>query len=307
MRSVFPVKPSNWYPRPEIFLGLLSLNYAAVAWLPYSAGSPSFYSAMIVSRLLTFAPLILPEVIPESWGSVHGTAHSTYITYTSIFRIMSVVSTGMHARATFEGFLYNLPGSYKHRHSIRIPFDVEERSTWERTTTATGKVLGSLSDHPVVAAVGADVLLSALSLGLWAAVRDIDVEDILSSSIPYYKTSLAKSSTEIDAPTVKFEQDHEVERRRGRKARATTSAEPPDEPATNGSIRKRGRPRKIKTEPDHSPDATFTPTPDLIKSTVEGDEMLEDTNWDSASLAWGMTALGGLGVGCSAVYGAECA
>jgi len=52
----------------------------------------------------------------------------------------------------------------------------------ERSSTAVGKVLGAIGDHPAVSAVGWDVLLSGTSLGLWAADRGLDVQAILSSS-----------------------------------------------------------------------------------------------------------------------------
>ena len=52
----------------------------------------------------------------------------------------------------------------------------------ERSSTAVGKVLGAIGDHPAVSAVGWDVILSGLSVGLWAAVRGLDVQGILVSS-----------------------------------------------------------------------------------------------------------------------------
>ncbi|MCV5185598.1 hypothetical protein OFB79_25620, partial [Escherichia coli] len=54
-------------------------------------------------------------------------------------------------------------------------------------------------------------------------------------------------------------------------------------------------------------DSTYETTPAVKAQAVEGDVLPDDEfDWGSAALAWGWAALGGLGVGSSAVYGAEC-
>ena len=85
--------------------------------------------------------------------------------------------------------LSNRPNSHHHRHSALFPWGIEERSHWERSTSALRKVLGSTFEHPVVASVGWDVIQCALSLGFWAAIRGINARDILISSIPGYNSN----------------------------------------------------------------------------------------------------------------------
>lgn len=278
-----------------------------------------------LTTLFTFGVVILPVIVPESWGTVHAHPHNAYSAFTSLFRFISLASTALHWKASIFGVFDNLPRSYEHRHSILMPFGTEERSNWERTTTAAGRVLGSISDHPVIAAVGSDVLLSALSLGLWAAVRAIDVDGILAASTPYYKSAASTPSTptglvtangestaEDDHLTQESEQPTTVRRRgRPRKSRLPSISTPSDAndgvatPAT--APRKRGRPRKVKPDLDEAPgDETYVPSPSVTRSVVEGDEVLTEDDWEAASLAWGLTALGGLGAGSAGVFGAEC-
>ncbi len=86
---------------------------------------------------------------------------------------------------------------------------------------------------------------------------------------------------------------------------------PDEEETPTPGPRRRGRPRKIKQEPTPDPeedpaDTTYEPTP-AEKASVVGDVVPDDYfDWESAALAWGLTAIGGLGTGSSAVYGAEC-
>lgn len=277
---------------------------------------------MAVTGLLTFSPIILPMVVPESWGTIHAHPHDAYGAYASLFRFISITSTALHVKAGVLGLIYNLPRSYEHRHSIPMPFGSEERSSWERTTTSVGKVLGSLSDHPAVAAVASDVLLSTLSLGIWAAVRAFDVDDILVSSIPYYKPASATPSSQESLVVAEGEspvEDPHLEREpeqstaTQRSGRSRRSAVPSigtsrDGVATSAAnTRRRGRPLKTKPDPHQATDDdTYVPTLSVTQSVVEGDEVLEEDDWEAASLAWGLTVFGGLGTGCAGVFGAEC-
>ncbi|KAL2201213.1 hypothetical protein P885DRAFT_65495 [Corynascus similis CBS 632.67] len=176
---VFPEKPSNWFPRLPLLLIPLALNYLVTLWLPGTAGTPSFPIAVLLTKSLTFAPLVLPAIAPASWGTVHPDPREAYPDITKLFNVIATANALLHAKTTLSALLYNLPNSHKHRHSIKIPFDTERRTKWERTATAAEKVLSSMADHPAVAAGGKDALLCALSLGLWVAVRSVDSGNML--------------------------------------------------------------------------------------------------------------------------------
>lgn len=329
---VFPQKPNNWFPKLPLLLTPLILSYAAIAWLPFTAETAWFSTAVAVNKLLSLAPLMLPAIAPESWGAVRPDPHDAYRGIAKLFNVASVASILLHAKSTTSGLLYNIPGSYKHRHNIKIPFDTEKRSQWERSATAVEKVLGSMADHPVVAAAGKDVLLSALSLGLWAAVRAVDVSKMLRSAFPIHRAApdMVPSEDGPSEATTKSEPEPSVReqspksvpplgmtlRRRRRPTKTSISSiSSIEEPGENArpAPRRRGRPRKVKPEPEPEEkeevvrDGTYEPTPDVKAEVGLGDVVPDDDfDWESAALAWGLTVLGGLGVGSAAVFGAEC-
>jgi hypothetical protein len=338
---MLPRKPRNWVPKLPLLIVPLALNYLVMLCIPSSAGTTSFPTAVVMSKLLTLAPLILPAIAPASWGTVHGNPRDAYPDITKLFNRISAASALLHAKTTISALLYNLPGSYKHRHSIKIPFDTEKRSKWERTATAVEKVLGSMTDHPAVAAAGKDALLCAVSLGLWAAVRSTDVHNMLRS---IYSPSARSGPEVVSSTKEKIEpvSAHEEEepshqavpplsmtlRRRGRPKKGSVSSigsfngHAEDTASTaHQTPRRRGRPRKVKQEaepepepehdglePEEAPDdKTYEPTPAVEAYVALADVLPEDDfDWEPAALAWGLTAVGGLGLGSAAVFGAEC-
>lgn len=316
VNALFPPKPANWCPNPIIFLISLSATYLNLFLLPYAANTPSFSTITTLSRILSFAPLILPTISPQSWGTVHPHPHAAYGVYTRLFRFMAVASGLLYAKSTAEAVLFNLPGAWKHRHSLRVPFDVQHRTNWERTTTAVGKVLGSMSDHPVVARVAVDVVLCAVGVGLWAAVRGVGVDEILGCAVPFYKPAVTAEglmSEVVKQEEVEAEMKGEVReeptvRRSGRKSIATPKGA---DDATG--TRRRGRPRKVKAEPElaaetevMAADATYVPEPSVAAEVAEGDRLEVEDDWEAAAVAWGITVLAGLGAGCAGVFGGEC-
>ncbi|KAK4169485.1 hypothetical protein QBC43DRAFT_199403 [Cladorrhinum sp. PSN259] len=328
----FAPKPNTWLPKPSVAISSLVLNYAVALWLPYAAGTSSFPVAATLAKLLSFAPLALNTVAPHSWGTVHRAPDSSYPVITKIFQLISTASALLHAKNSLAGLFYNLPESHKHRHSIKILFDTEKLSKWERSATSIEKVLGSINDHPAVTAAGKDVLLCALSLGLWAAVRAMDVGNMLRSATPLYKSTRPTPihSRESSAPpesevhSEKQSSDHLDGtslnlRRSGRRTRGTV-----DSLDSNGTAsydeaqmsKRRGRLRKGKNGSEASPDvesrldvdnAAYKPTVAEKECTNVGDVIPDDDfDWESASLAWVLTVMGGLGTGTAAVFGGEC-
>ncbi|KAK4123475.1 hypothetical protein N657DRAFT_690218 [Parathielavia appendiculata] len=339
---MFPKKPSNWFPKPALLPVLLALNYLVMLCIPVTAGTPSFPTAIVLSRFLTLAPLILPAIAPVSWGTVHSDPRDAYAGITKLFNWISTASALLHAKNTVSALLYNLPGSYKHRHSIKIPFDTEKRSKWERTATASEKVLDAMADHPVVTAAGKDALLCALSLGLWAAVRSTDIHHMLRSMYSYTgrstrsaselrpgkraKAKPASSREEEESSTPTVPPLSMTLRRRGRPKKTSVSSigsfdghaeDTPTSVVQQTPPRRRGRPRKVKPEPEpeqnglepdeDADDKPYEPTPAVEADVGLADVLPEDDfDWEPAALAWGLTAIGGLGFGSAAVFGAEC-
>jgi len=299
--------------------------------------------------------------------------------------MIALASSILHAKTSLCSFLYNLPDAYRHRHSMYIPYDTERRSRWERTATAIEKVLGSMADHPVVAAAGKDVLLSGLSLGLWAAVRALDVGCMLRSVLPWSKYHLHTEETKSGPEAPSYAQvaaaasaaakkaatdrtihaelrksstqgyghaHHEVppltmnlRQRRQSSLSSETFIGHTHKPVSPTKKRGPGRPRKINPNPDSKPPSPpdtepsepspTKPSLSLMEAEEEKQQLESELrewhehpttqlpknrigsaaklageeegqpDWESAALAWGMTVLGGLGVGSAGVFGGE--
>ncbi|KAK8050013.1 hypothetical protein PG994_011743 [Apiospora phragmitis] len=265
--TFFPPKPNNWCPHPVVFLAGLVVNLAAIGLLPHAAETPSFVKVIMVSRLATFLPLLLPKVVPESWGTVHPHPHNAYSSFMTLFRFLSAASFFLHAKATLYGLSYNLPNSHYHRHSRFLPWDVEERSAWERGSSSLGKVLGSISDHPVVAAVGWDALICAY--------------------LP------SKEATSEEMIKVESEDDQSPEpvalKRSGRSKGRLASIASSSGTSEDTTPRRRARANKQLAEEEKA----YEPTAGEARDIVEGDILPpEELDWESASLSWGLAALG---------------
>lgn len=316
--TISPPKPQNWSLKPGLFLLSILLSYAGIFYLPYAADTPTFNRVVAAARGLTFAPLILQSLAPVSWGLVHPHPEKANSAFTDLFRLMSFLSLVLHGTATFNGLRYNLPDSHYHRHSKLLPWDVEERSKWERARTASGKLLGSLADHPVVAGVGYDVLLSGFSIGVWAAVRSLKASHVLTSAVPLYENSDDVRGEHVSGQATEDDDDKASTtgsvRRSSRQHKArvpsVSSVASRDGEDHRGAPtpRRRGRPRKVKHDPEEEPgDNTYEPSAEEVKASSEGDSLpSQEVDWEAAALAWGLTAVGGLGLGSSGVFGGEC-
>jgi hypothetical protein len=164
--------------------------------------------------------------------------------------------------------------------------------------------LGATADHPVVSGIGRDVLLSALSIGLWAAVRAIEVSGVLATTIPFYELhrddvdELLSESAETPASASK--------KKRAKPKAISTGLNGTHEVDEAGSVRRRGRPRKSEITDE---DSKYEPTPSEAAVTAEGDTLPRGehaVDYEATALAWGLTTVGGLGVGSAGVLGGEC-
>ncbi|KAI9166921.1 hypothetical protein HJFPF1_03036 [Paramyrothecium foliicola] len=298
---VFKPKPSKWAPHPLAYLSVLLLNLCAVGAAPLFANTPTFAHVVAFTRLISFTPIVLPYILPSRWGTIQKEPHDAYSSYTGLFRTVMLFSIALHAKATLVGLAYNAPESHVHRHSIHLPFDVEKRSAWESTRSAFSRILSATSDHPVVSKVGWDVLLSSLSLGLWAAIRVTNVLHVLTYPVLHPDHQDAGEEEESE------ETDNQV----AVKNRHSAKKDPRSTPRSDdhNGRRRRGRAQAAKsiTDEDTASDSDYEPTPAEAAAASEGDVLPSagDDGWESAALAWGLTVLGGLGVGSAAVFGAE--
>jgi hypothetical protein len=161
-----------------------------------------------LSRVLPFVPLCLPYMLPQSFGTIHSHPHATYNTYITIFRAIAATSAILHLRSTILALFYNTPESHYYRHSLIHPFKEEYRSALNRGYTAVGRLLGAANEHPAIGAVGWDVMLSGLSVGIWAAVRGLEPKKMLSSTTIFMER-VEPAIEEVES-TIKVEEENTI-------------------------------------------------------------------------------------------------
>ncbi|RDW78424.1 hypothetical protein BP5796_06276 [Coleophoma crateriformis] len=295
--KILLAKPDGWLPHPAFYIMPLLVSLGAVVLTPYSVNSPFFMNIALLFQALPSINILLPYLIPESWGTTHTHPHSAQKTYTTLFRTISSLSALLHLKSTGMALFYSTPSSEYYHPTLLHPLNHEHRSTLDRSSAAIAKLFGAIGEHPAVSAVGYDVLLSGVSIGLWTAIRSLDPTDLLSSSIPFVGGNTASSLVE-EAKHEPEEESTMVEtspkkRTRGRPKKA--------EPlATSNEVRVPKTRRRKQAEPD----SAYQPTAD--ESRIEGDEEAMEDDWEAAALAWGLISAGGLGLGSCGVFGAEC-
>lgn len=146
----------------------------------------------LLARSIPFTFLALPYIIPSNWGSVQTDPHASHHAYITLFRFIASFSALLHLKSTAIAIVFNAPESQYHRHSLLHPFETERRSTFIRGYTAVNRVIGAIREHPAVASVGWDVILSGFSLGVWAAIRGLEITDIMGASTPFLKRTETK-------------------------------------------------------------------------------------------------------------------
>ncbi|KAI9817508.1 MAG: hypothetical protein M1827_001118 [Pycnora praestabilis] len=307
IRQWFPTKPLYWTPHPVVDILPLTISYICIFLLPFASNTPSFTPILVTPHVLFYFPLVLRSIVPLSWGTVHSSTELAHRATTATLRFISIGSFLLHGKATLVALLDNAPESHYYRRSIFFYHVEEHRSKFEQGSTAVTKVLGALADHPAVNSVGWDVLLSGLSLILWATVRNLDVIAMLEGSALYSRVNevLLGKATEL-ANNVREEQAlHTASSNRGKvKPKSSTQS------GLAGLARRSTRISKLEQEKSSDTDEDFVPdtggdddsVADMNEIEVE-DDLTEET--EAGALAWGLVTLGGLGVGSAGVFGGE--
>ncbi|KAI9874506.1 MAG: hypothetical protein M1830_009676 [Pleopsidium flavum] len=307
-----PSKPATWTPHSAVYILPLIINYVAIFLVPFASNTPSFSTVVLIPHLLLYLPLYIDRLIPHSFGSTHNTPHDARRAYKPIFKFISIISFLLHLKQTLVALLDNEPGSHYHRHSSLFSHQEDHRSKIERTSTAIGRVLGCLGDHPAVASVGWDVMLCGFSLVIWAAVRGLDTNGILEGA-SLSRVGKAFSHDARNAVSQKL-----VDAKG--KAKELVNDLVGESPTTL-TKRGRGRPRKetntavlssprkstrsTKAEPESDSDDVYTPDrSSRVDEQTQGEEDAEE-DVEAGVLSWGLLSLGGLGVAGAGVLGAE--
>lgn len=326
-------KPENWVPRPMLVLGTMIASYAAIAFTPTAYDTTTFIPITLLARGLPFAPLALPYVVPESWGTTHTSAQGMNKHYTNLFRIISALSFILYAKSTSYAIIFNDPGdTYLNPHLLN-PLHRDERGEFERTTTTMGRIMAAAfgskytMSSPIITKIGWDVVMSAISLGCWAAVRGTDANVMINNVIGGMggeagegDSSLISGGMVDDLKRMADKASHKVGKeidhvkkeqgslRRSTRERRSTSSRHSDE--EHEKPKRKSRSKKEKEQHEESEedehDSAYRPNhKGLGQITEKVHEELPEEDAEAAALAWGIVAALGLGTGSSAVFGAE--
>ncbi|KAH7360658.1 hypothetical protein BKA65DRAFT_190203 [Rhexocercosporidium sp. MPI-PUGE-AT-0058] len=341
LERIIPRKKDGFIPKPALYSSLLFISFATVFIIPYAADTTAFVNVSCISGILPFSFLLLPYIIPTEWGTIISHPHDSHSTYMTLLRVISTFSAGLHLKSTFLALSHNTPESTYYRHNLLNPFKEEHRSVLGRGSTAVGRVFGAMGEHPAVGSVAWDVILTGLSLGVWAAIRGLDASDMLSSSIPFMGHTKRPSEGLADSNFwgIKTKKEKAIvttdvstdEPRRGpgrpKKTEISKGIEAQERNPSSTARRRKGIARKSaslgekgfqradhhrerskratsRTYSGRSRNSDDEYTPSEYERVDEGDEDAEE-DFESAALAWGLLSIGGLGTGSAAVYGAE--
>ena len=176
-------RPDGWCASPIVYLASILATYGAIFLTPVAADTTTFLPLAFTSRLLPFLPLTIPYLVPTSWGTIHPHPHAAHSRYTNLFRLCSLLSFALYAKAGAYAIMYNDPGTTYYDPTLMHPLHHSERAAFERGSTTVGRILaaafGGTGISPAMAKTGWDVLLSALLLGAWAGVRGTEPSAVL--------------------------------------------------------------------------------------------------------------------------------
>lgn len=267
---------------------------------------------------------------------------STYAarkSYEDIFRSLAFATLGLHAYFTYQAVVTEAPPHKYLRHNY--VWNTHSKGTNSFTDQAWSvlvSIVGALSDNPVISQVGWDVLLSALSLCLWAVAHGVDVGAMLRSSglqwslptpsLPSLITAngsgvavkvLEKAADAIEDLADQIEISP-LPKSRGRGRPRKTSQQiskdhvyahsfSPATPAPSNPLRLSTRSKAVEEEEEQDEDFVPTKGTEAEVDRYDFDETHEEgiaKETEAAALGWGLFVLGGLGAISNGVLGGEC-
>jgi hypothetical protein len=284
----FPPKPINWVPNPFLFTITLLGSVLNTVLIAFASNTPSFRTFLWLYAADLFLPHLFLRLAPVSWGA---TARRPSIGAHDAFKATGVLSGLIYVLQTIIAILDNSPPP-PNRFLI-LPQHQSKRDRLRHPAYAIHRVLGSVGDHPAIGRIAWDVLLSGLSVVVWAGIRGVDVGHMLRATGWVTKGELQA------AGEIKDLAKKEV----GQLVKHTEDE--PEEPTTP---RKAGRPRKSSTaskkKAEDEVDEPASPATSSSRSGWSGEELQEE-DWEASAVGWGLLVIGGLGMGSTAVLGAE--
>jgi hypothetical protein len=293
-------------------------------------------------------PLLLTSLVqPNAMHKVqrHTSAHQARKGYEGLFRVLAIASFGLHVVMSYRAIADEAPPHRYLSHNFVWNTHREEGNTrTQQAWTVFVRVIGALSDNPVISQIGWDVLLSFISLCIWAVSHGVDITAMLRCSgllwnlptptisninpMNLMPTSPAReSATKEQIGTVVEEiADHITvtspsKRGRGRPRKASAaiandhisssmqSVSGSTRAFGSGSLRRSTRTNGAsEASHDAQSDDTFQPDQSTVDDVEEYDFDVDEglaKETEAAGLAWGLFIVGGLGTVTASVLGAE--
>jgi hypothetical protein len=318
------------------------LSFLFLAFLPTLRESSIYASVTSIGYFII--PLLLTSLVqPNATHKVekHTSVHQARRAYEDIFRVLAFASFGLHMMRSYHAIIDEAPPHRYLSHNFVWNTHRDEGNTrYQQAWTVLVRVIGALSDNPVISQVGWDVLISVLSLCVWAVAHGVDVTAMLRCSgllwsipTPSIKNGSLVPKSLLNGSSTKSEVGSVVEeiadgisvaspnkRGRGRPKKTgaaiakdhLSSSTPPASASATGSLRRSTRNRHTSSMSqasyDSASDGEYVPTQatqdEVDEFDFDNDEGLAKET-EAAALAWGLYIVGGLGAVTAGVLGAE--
>lgn len=173
--------------RPILYSLSMVPTFLIAMLIPITSNTIFFMPLSLAFRYSAFLPLGLIYMLPD-WGIMDPRSDDDMqAAYNALFCVFALLSGSLYYNSTLAALLQNTTESRSFLHRMTREGD----SPLEGSPSVANKIFAAIGDHPVVNAAVWDVLLSGLSLGVWASARDLDLCDILSRCCHYARNLLA--------------------------------------------------------------------------------------------------------------------
>lgn len=201
----------------------------------------------------------MQQIVPLNLGIQHGTKASAHRSYTKVYHALSIASFLLYWRLIATNITANTPPVHSHiwdvfTNTIR-KHDVSKTNRILAGLSVTGQKLKLISAHPAVSVTSFDVLFTSISLLAWTFLRNLDVDDVLESSVlsflaPKHEKHVSFAS---DAPI-------ETTSNKGKRSKKSSVTEPSSPPeASTSRIRRSMRGKGRSTDGDSNAESTYEP------------------------------------------------
>jgi len=285
IRSHFASFSPPYQPPSTVYIVILLTCYIGVLILPFSTSTRSFMPVLLVPHAVLFLPVYLDRIAPKILSSTPGRNSPR-----PVYQFMAYSSMALFVKQAIMVLVDTEPGAHTHKHSTVLEFQRWHNAGYhnplDRSTTAPGRVLKSLGDHPAAASVGWDVILCGFSLIVWASIRRLEITKITGNAglnrIPDFDEVHDNGSKMDDSNQSRL------------KAATMFDADHGGQDSLSESTRRR---RVVSKSADE--DIPMSP----VKADNGEEEMPEKP--ESAAASCALFVLGGLGAIASGVLGAE--